>query len=315
MRDTQLKSIKSSNAVSEIASVRPQRLAALLFCVAFGLAQIGMGGQSVNGQLIVAHRGASYDAPENTLAAFRLAFEQDADGVEGDFYLTSDNRIVCIHDSDTERVANRKLIVAKSTLAELKELDVGSWKDKKWHAERIPTIEEVFEVIPKGKKLFIELKTGPEIVKPLLAALEKSTLTPDQYEIICFKIETIAECEKCISGVKTHWLCGYDESKNPKDQTGWTPTAQIAIATIKNANADALGSKANRDAFNAEFIAAMNQAGLKFHVWTVDDIETARFYQQLGAYGITTNRPAFIRAGLEKPNAKKPTSNQKKPAG
>lgn len=86
-------------------------------------------------QLIVAHRGASYDAPENTLAAFRLAFEKDADGIEGDFYLTSDNRIVCIHDSDTERVAGKKLIVAKSTLAELKQLDVGSWKDKKWHAE------------------------------------------------------------------------------------------------------------------------------------------------------------------------------------
>ncbi|MDA1056051.1 MAG: glycerophosphodiester phosphodiesterase family protein, partial [Planctomycetota bacterium] len=81
-----------------------------------------------HGQLIIAHRGGSHDAPENTLAAFRLAFEQGADGIEGDFYLTRDNRIVCIHDADTKRVADKTLVVAESSLAELKRLDVGSWK-------------------------------------------------------------------------------------------------------------------------------------------------------------------------------------------
>ena len=81
------------------------------------------------GGVIVAHRGASFDAPENTLAAFRLAWQQGADAIEGDFYLSKDNQIVCIHDADTKRTAVVSRQVAESTLAELRELDVGrsSW--------------------------------------------------------------------------------------------------------------------------------------------------------------------------------------------
>ncbi|MDP7286911.1 MAG: glycerophosphodiester phosphodiesterase family protein, partial [Phycisphaerae bacterium] len=71
---------------------------------------------------IVAHRGASRDAPENTIAAFELAWKQGADAIEGDFYLTKDRRIVCIHDSSTKRTARANLSVAKSTLAELRKL-------------------------------------------------------------------------------------------------------------------------------------------------------------------------------------------------
>ena len=78
--------------------------------------------------LVVAHRGASRDAPENTLAAFKLAWEQGADAIEGDFLLTKDNKIVCIHDKSTGRLADRKLIVKESTLSQLRELDVGLGK-------------------------------------------------------------------------------------------------------------------------------------------------------------------------------------------
>ncbi len=76
--------------------------------------------------MIVAHRGASGDAPENTLASFSLAWQQDADAIEGDFHLTSDGHIVCIHDSDTNRVSGTRLVINKSTLKELQELDIGS---------------------------------------------------------------------------------------------------------------------------------------------------------------------------------------------
>ncbi|MEM7392442.1 MAG: glycerophosphodiester phosphodiesterase family protein [Verrucomicrobiota bacterium] len=95
--------------------------------------------------IVVAHRGASKDAPENTLPAFNLAWEQGADAIEGDFHLTADDKIVCIHDRDTEEVASVKKIVRQSTLAELKRLDVGSWKGKQWADTRIPTLAEVFE--------------------------------------------------------------------------------------------------------------------------------------------------------------------------
>jgi len=69
--------------------------------------------------LIVAHRGSSFDAPENTLPAFRLAWEQGADAIEGDFLLTKDNKIVCIHDKTTKRFSDQNLVVAESTLEQL----------------------------------------------------------------------------------------------------------------------------------------------------------------------------------------------------
>ena len=102
--------------------------------------------------LIIAHRGASADAPENTLAAFRLAWQQGADGIEGDFRLTSDGRIVCFHDDDTARVAGISLIVEETPLTKLRTLDVGAWKGKPWQGERIASLEEVLAEVPAGKQ-------------------------------------------------------------------------------------------------------------------------------------------------------------------
>src|SRR4051812_25831913 len=80
--------------------------------------------------LIVGHRGASHAAPENTLPAMRLAFEEGADSLEADFWLTRDERVVCLHDADTRRTAPDQPVrrVQESTLAQLRELDVGAWK-------------------------------------------------------------------------------------------------------------------------------------------------------------------------------------------
>src|SRR5687768_9550612 len=112
------------------------RLAACWFVIAAAL-------PSASGQHIIAHRGASHDAPENTLAAFKLAIEQGADGFEADFYLAKDGRVVCLHDPDTKRVAGKKLLVREASFAELRALDVGIWKGPQWKGERLPTLEEV----------------------------------------------------------------------------------------------------------------------------------------------------------------------------
>ena len=71
----------------------------------------------MRGTDLIAHRGASHDAPENTLAAFRLAWEQGADGIEGDFRLSRDGEIICLHDATTRRTAGIDLVVADATLA------------------------------------------------------------------------------------------------------------------------------------------------------------------------------------------------------
>lgn len=244
---------------------------------------------------IIAHRGASADAPENTLAAFRLAWRQEADGIEGDFRLTSDGRIVCIHDEDTACVAGTSLIVEHTPLAVLQTLDVGAWKGKPWQGERIASLEEVLAEVPAGKQIVVELKAGPEIVKPLADALERAPIPDENVLVISLVDATVAECKRRLPTVRCHWLSGYEQRSNGD----WWPSADEVIATVRRLGADGFGSESKPEHFDAEFVAQLRAAGIEeFHVWTVDDPAVARFYAGLGAWGITTNRPALIRAEM-----------------
>jgi glycerophosphoryl diester phosphodiesterase len=254
-----------------------------------------MTGPTAFGQLIIGHRGASHDAPENTLAAFRLALEQGADGFEADFYLTSDHKVICFHDKDTERLCGTKLLVSQTPFSVLRKLDVGSWKGPQWKAERMPTMEEVLALVPAGKKIFVELKSGPEIVKPMTKIVSDSSLDDDQIVIISFDADSIAECKRRLPNIRAHWLSGYKED----DHGRLTPTREEVVATIRRIGADGFGSKAEPNHVNAEFIEYLSDAGIReFHVWTVNEPHVARFYQRLGAWSITTDRPGWLRDEL-----------------
>lgn len=251
------------------------------------------------GQLIVAHRGASFSAPENTLAAFALAWKEEADAIEGDFRLTRDGHIVCIHDSNTSRTSNVDCKVAESNLADLQQLDVGSWKHERYSDQRIPTLEKVLEMVPAGKKIFIELKAGPEIVGPLKKVVANSPLDVEQMVVIAFDKATVREVKKRLPELKTHWLTGYDSETESDSYDRITET-------LRWCRADGLGSEAKRDCFNEGLVRQLEGGGFKeFHVWTVDDPKDAKYYASLGAYGITTNRPAYIRKHLGSPQQEK----------
>src|SRR6185436_2480783 len=104
---------------------------------------------------------------------------QRADAVEFDVCLTKDGKIVVIHDADTKRVAGIARRVADQTLDELRGLDVGKWKDPKFAGEKIPTLAEALALTPAGKRVFIEVKCGPEIVSELKRVLADSVLKPE----------------------------------------------------------------------------------------------------------------------------------------
>ena len=197
-------------------------------------------------QLIVAHRGASHDAPENTLAAFRLAWEQDADAIEGDFHVTCDNQIVCIHDKTTERTAptHPKLTVAETTLEELRKLDVGSWKDETYAGELIPTLAEVLATVPAGKQIFVEVKCGPEIVPLLKPQLEGSGMRDEQIVIICFNETVVTEVRRLMPQYKANWLTSY---KANAEKTQWTPSVDEVLASLRRSNAKGLGTNGNTE--------------------------------------------------------------------
>ena len=248
--------------------------------------------------MIVAHRGASEEAPENTLAAFRLAWERGADAIEGDFYLTSDGHIVAIHDETTKRTAGGvELRVAGSTLAQLQALDVGAWKADRYRGERMPTLEQVLAIVPAGKKIFIEIKmrTGdrPHSSVPCCDA---APLPLEQVVVISFEEAVITEVKRQIPQIKACWLVGYKQDEATKV---WSPSTDDVLRTLERIGADGLDTEGNRQVVDQALVQQLRTRGKEFHVWTIDKPADAQYFQELGVDSITTNRPAEIRAALE----------------
>lgn len=247
---------------------------------------------------IVAHRGASHDAPENTRAAFELAWEQDADAIEGDFYLTSDDRIVAFHDKTTKRTTNADWPVAERTLADLRTLDAGRWKGERWAGQRIPTFAEVLDIVPPGKRILIEIKSGPEIMPALKEGLERADLETEQTIIICFDEQVIAAAKEQLPDMKAYWLHSFRKD----EETGeWDMTPEELIETAEEVHADGVSLNAN-EAVDQNLADRVEDAGLELHVWTVNDPAVARRMVRLGVDSITTDRPAFLRDRLEEKN-------------
>lgn len=240
---------------------------------------------------IVAHRGASHDAPENTLASLKLAWVQKADSSEFDVYLSKDGQIVVIHDADTKRTAGLDKKVVDQTVEELRRLDAGKWKGAKFAGEKIPTLTEMLAVVPIGKKVFVEVKCGPEIVPELNRVLKSSGLKPEQTPVISFNAKVVAAVKKIRPDLPAYWIV----SLNRKGQK--PPTADELIAKSKEIAADGLDLSAV-DLLDKPFAAKIKAAGLKLYVWTVDDLDVARRMVEIGADGITTNRPGWLREKL-----------------
>jgi len=239
---------------------------------------------------IIAHRGASYLAPENTMASVMLGWEKDAD-VEVDVYLTKDNQIVAIHDKTTKRTAGVELTVAETTSQELRQLDVGSFKSAEFAEEPIPFLADIIQTIPPGRKLYIEIKCGQEVL-PYLRELLVASGKISQVVIIGFDLETVTKSKELID-VPTYWLKGTEKKKETEE---WIPHDPQLIHTAKNNGLD--GMDVHYAGVTKEFVDAATAAGQKLYVWTVDDPEEAIRLVKLGVAGITTNRPAWLREQL-----------------
>ncbi|MBB5351056.1 glycerophosphoryl diester phosphodiesterase [Haloferula luteola] len=240
---------------------------------------------------IVAHRGASHDAPENTLPSFKLAWEQGANAIEGDFHLTSDGHIICIHDYDTRRVTGKKISVKDSTFDALRKLDAGSWFDARFKGTPLPEFAEVAATVPASGQFYIEVKCGPEILPTLLGEIQKSGLKNDQVVIISFNAPVIRELKKTTSKFKAFWLSSFEKG-NPLQ-----PSSQQVLDTLADIHADGLSSKAD-PRVDAAFLKPLFQKNLGYHCWTVDDPKVAERFLELGAQSITTNRPGWLRQQL-----------------
>jgi glycerophosphoryl diester phosphodiesterase len=242
---------------------------------------------------IVAHRGASRDAPENTIPSFTLAWEQGADAIEGDFRLTRDGQIVCIHDRDTKRLAGQKKVVKDFTLDELKSLDVGSWFDMRFKETRIPTLSEVFSTRPQGKRVFIEIKCGPEILTRLLEEIRFSKVRREGVTVISFNRKVIHGLKVMAPHLKAIWISNFRRGKDGR----FAPSIARVLKVLKMTHADGFSSFADA-VVDGPFVAALREKGYECHVWTIDDLNTAKRFLGYGVASITTNVPGYLKANL-----------------
>jgi glycerophosphoryl diester phosphodiesterase len=245
---------------------------------------------------IVAHRGFSARAPENTLASFDLGWKNQTDACELDVYLTADGKTAVIHDKDTKRTAGVSLDVSKSKQADLTALNAGSWKGKEWAKEKIPTLEQALATMPKGRqRFFIEVKCGAEIVPELKRILEPMKDRAAQLAIIAFKRDAAAESKKAMPWIKVYRLAsGKTKDKKPTDLT------QL-IADTKADKLDGLDLGTSDFPWDAAMVKQIRDAGFALYVWTVNKPADAQRFAKLGVDGITTDDPVMLREALAKP--------------
>jgi len=238
---------------------------------------------------IIAHRGASHDAPENTLAAVRLAWAQGADAVEVDVHLTADEQLVVIHDPDTSRTAGTARLVQATSFAELRQLDVGQWKDAAFAGERIPLLDAVCAAVPLSRRVYLELKVGGAALGELVRTLARSRLTPARVAVITFDLDVARTAKRLLPRTEVAWLVEAG-ARLESD-----PMVEI-VHRAQSAGLDGLGVDAAL--LDESVFKRTRAAGLKVHAWTVDDPELARQLVAWEVDGITTNRPGWLRREL-----------------
>ena len=231
--------------------------------------------------LNIAHRGASSLAPENTLAAFRKAAELGADGLELDIQFSKDGKLVVVHDELLNRTTNGKGLVKDYTLAELKELDAGSWFSPEFAKEPIPTLEEVLAEFP-DLHINIEIKSGvilyPGIEKAVLDLVSKHKLE-EKVLISSFNHYSLVECNEI----------------NPE-----VPIGILYMAGLYEPwdYAKKLGCYSIHPFFygvQPEIIQGCKENRLAIYAWTVDDSKTMAALCKGGVDAIITNRPQDLK--------------------
>tara|TARA_B100001029_G_scaffold46895_1_gene37131 strand:- start:3161 stop:3688 length:528 start_codon:yes stop_codon:yes gene_type:complete len=171
----------------------------------------------------------------------------------------------------------------------LRKLDVGSWYGKEWTDETIPLLGQVLDLVPDKKLIFIEVKTGTEIVEHLLQQIYQYKEKINEISIISFYPEVIKDIKSKANELTANLLINFEGQKLVQEQD--------IISVMKKINADGIGAQ-NHKSLNLEFYKKIKKENKKVHVWTVNSKEEAKNYCQIGLSSITTNCPGNIKEFL-----------------
>jgi glycerophosphoryl diester phosphodiesterase len=240
--------------------------------------------------LVIAHRGFSGAAPENTIAAFKKAIDLGVDMIELDIHLSKDGQIVVIHDDTLNRTTNGKGKVTSYTLNELKRLDAGSWFGSQFSGEKIPTLKEVLE-LTRGKMLLtIELKKGDmgpytmtDLADRSLQEVEKAGML-NQVIFASFDPSAIDRIRGKNPKIPVALI--YNQSWTfPQEVTGGRPVSILSCSgkVLTQTN-----------------ISNAHQRGMKVMAWTLNTEEHMQRFLNMGVDGIITDYPDFLIKILQK---------------
>jgi glycerophosphoryl diester phosphodiesterase len=233
----------------------------------------------------VAHRGASYLAPENTLASIKLAWELGADGAECDVMLTADEKVVLFHDNNTKNLCGENYTIRESSWEQLKTLVVIPRETNRpeYKHETIPLLADVLGTIPEDRMLVIEIKTGPEIL-PHLQKVITEHWKKGQISFIAFDFETIRLTKLLYPEVPCYYL------------SMLKPDFNRQFGAVVESGLD--GVDLRHSIIDKDLVARCHASGLDVWCWTVNDPETAMKMKKLGVSAVTTDRPAWLKEQL-----------------
>lgn len=233
---------------------------------------------------IIAHRGVSKEAPENTLSAFAKAIPLGVDAIEFDVHLTKDNVPIVIHDGKFGRTADRGYLQRTTSLflEQVKALDVGSWYDPFYIGERIPTLDEVLDLVQGSVRLMVEIKKdnspAHQIVQAVITSLKKA-----KGPVVIGSFDPLI-IEEVLRTAPEYPVIGIVEELDMLDKFKALSVKQIAIWY---------------DLLSAELIQQFHDQEIEVWTFTVDNPGLAKFLVSINIDGIITNNPRAIKKALE----------------
>ncbi len=231
--------------------------------------------------VVFAHRGASAWAPENTLAAFRLAVEHGAPAIELDVKLTADRQVVVLHDQTVDRTTNGHGDLSQFTLADLRKLDAGSFFSAQYQGEKIPTLVEVFEAVGEQVYINIELTnyaSTRDDLPDLVAGLVRKYAMQDRVIFSSFYARDLARVSRLLPQTPVGLLALEG------------PAGRLARGLVGRWVSPAIIHPYFQDV-NERFMHRQKYLHRRVHVWTVDDPQEMLRLVSLGVQGIFTNDP------------------------
>ena len=236
--------------------------------------------------LVFGHRGAMRDAPMNTLAAFKLAHQQGAAGIELDVQLAKDGQVVVIHDFTVDATTDGRGAVSGKTLRALQALDAGGWFAPQFAGERIPSLDAVFEAFGRQLLINVEIKSAAAhdagLERAVAAVIGRHQMQP-RVIVSSFDPQALQRFKAALPAVMTGFL----------HQSRLESGAQTALAALPHA-----ARHPQHQLIDAAYMHWAKQRGHYVNAWTVNDPQRAKTLKKLGVNSLISDSPALIRDAI-----------------